>query len=169
MKTKYKIAAIVAMDQGRAIGFQNGIPWSIPEDQKRFSQLTKGHTVLMGRKTYQSLPDKFRPLPGRKNLVITRNKASFQAPPSVTVFESVSSALSTLSNEPDVMSGEVLWIIGGGEIYRETLDLVDEIYLTLVTGSHQGDVFFPDFEAQFEQIWSEKKELFEYRNYRRKR
>jgi dihydrofolate reductase len=163
----FKIAAIVAMDQGRAIGFENGIPWHLPADQKRFAQLTSGQTVLMGRKTYQSLPEKFRPLPKRKNIVVTRNSADFEAPSSVSVFGSVEAALKGVAEEAGLMQGEVLWIIGGGEVYTETLPSLDEIYLTQVLGYHQGDVFFPVFEDQFELIMSEDYGSYCYRNYRR--
>ena len=164
----FKIAAIVAMDEGRAIGFENGIPWHIPEDQKRFAQLTSGQTVLMGRKTYQSLPEKFRPLPKRKNIVITRNTAHFEAPAAVAVFGSIESALKGVVEEPGLMQGEVLWVIGGGEVYAEMLPLLDEIYLTQVLGNHQGDAFFPIFEDQFELVLSEDHGHYSYRNYQRR-
>jgi dihydrofolate reductase len=164
----FKVVAIVAMDEGRAIGFENGIPWQIPEDQRRFAQLTSGQTVLMGRKTYQSLPEKFRPLPKRKNIVITRNRDHFEAPPSVAVFSSVESALKEVAEQAGLMQGEVLWIIGGGEIYAATLPLLDEIYLTQVLGTHQGDAFFPIFEDQFELVMSEDHGNYSYRNYRRR-
>ena len=78
-----RVLVIVAMDEGRVIGFENKLPWHITEDMKRFAQLTTGHTVLMGRKTYQSLPDKFRPLPNRKNIVVTGKPQDYDFPAKV--------------------------------------------------------------------------------------
>lgn len=145
-----RIIAIAAMDEGRVIGRSEKLPWNIPADLQRFSELTKGHTVLMGRKTYQSLPEKFRPLPARKNVVVTRNPHTLGDIGGVEVWESLESCLKAakagLLAEPD----RNVWIIGGAEIYSESLPYWDELYLTLVHSKHEGDAFFPRFEESFE-------------------
>nr|AIA17379.1 Dihydrofolate reductase [uncultured bacterium] len=164
----FTVCVIVAMDQARVIGFKNRLPWHIPEDMKRFAKLTTGHTVLMGRKTYESLPDKFRPLPKRKNMVITRSPAQFRAAEVVLVFSSPGAAIEHLHHHSEDVSGGQLWIIGGGEIYRENMEYVDQIYLTVVDGTHEGDVYFPEFEQDFVLAEWETHEGFEYRLYRRK-
>lgn len=110
----FQICLIVAMDQSRVIGCKNQLPWHLPDDMKRFARLTKGNTVLMGRKTYQSLPDRFRPLPERKNIVITRSPAELDCPEGVSVFASPQAALAWLESDPAACAGSVLWVIGGG-------------------------------------------------------
>lgn len=144
-----KILAIVAMDEGRAIGNKGQIPWHLAEDMKRFKELTSGHAVLMGRKTYQSLPPRFRPLPGRKNLVITRNPEQLKGEQGIEIYTSVRECVQKfLSGEMSAPSDQ-LWVIGGSEIYAETLAFCSELYLTLVLGRHTGDAFFPAFEQDF--------------------
>jgi dihydrofolate reductase len=138
------IRAIVAMDEARAIGRAGGIPWYLPEDLKRFARLTRGHTVVMGRKTYESLPEKSRPLPGRRNIVISRSE-NLRLPLGVDQLPSVEALEHICKKDP---SGEY-WIIGGGDIYRQTLPLWDEVYLTVVPGQHGGDTFLLPFEHDF--------------------
>lgn len=137
------IIAIVAMDEKRGIGINNTIPWHLPEDLKRFSKLTSGHSVLMGRKTYESLPEKFRPLPNRKNIVLTRNPESLDLPKDVEV---ISDLNKFAKNFP---KNEKLWIIGGSEIYKLSKEIWDQVSLTLVKGIHKADAFFPEFEDDF--------------------
>jgi len=159
-----KISAIVAMDEERGIGRAGGLPWRVPEDLKRFAALTTGHAVLMGRKTYDSLPPKFRPLPKRKNIVVSR---SIQAlPEGVVCCRSVPEALEQARVAAPPI--EVLWIIGGAELYRATEELWDEIVLTEVRGTHGADVFFPPFEDRFREVEREAHAGFSFVRYVRR-
>ncbi len=147
-----KIAAIVAMNEARVIGRDGQLPWHIPEDLKRFKKLTMGSPVIMGRKTYESLPAVARPLPGRLNIVITRNK-DFKAPEGVVIVDSPAAAIEA-AKSADSQSGKA-WIIGGAEIYRASLADIDEIALTKVPGRDQGDAYFPEFEESFDLLQNE--------------
>ena len=164
-----KIAAIVAMSENRVIGKDGGLPWHFPEDLKRFSKLTSKSPVAMGRKTYESLPEAYRPLPGRTNIVFTRN-SHWSAPKEVIVETNPPS-----TSIPTIIKGLVkrhtsdkkFWIIGGSEIYKATMPLWDELYLTLVKGKYEGDAFFPEFESQFKETLREDHDDFSYINYQR--
>lgn len=151
-----KIIAIVAMAENRVIGNDNKLPWHLPEDLKHFSKLTTGHSVLMGRKTYFSLPEKFRPLPNRKNFVVTRDAANLKNEKNIETVTNLKEFLTSIKNKKLHLSSEMLWIIGGSEIYKETKSFWDEIYLTKVNGNVEGDAFFPEFEQDF-KIMSEEK------------
>lgn len=123
---------IAALSRNRVIGKEGKLPWHIPEDLKRFKRLTSGNTVLMGRKTYESLG---KPLPDRRNVVLT------SAPiPGIETYRTISEALQELSNE------EKVFVIGGGEIFSQFLPLVDEMYLTIVERDVEGDTYFPAYE-----------------------
>lgn len=137
------ISIIVAMGKNRVIGKNGKLPWHIPEDLKHFKKVTFGHAVIMGRKTFESIG---RPLPGRRNIIVTRN-ASFR-PAGVTVAHSVDEALS-------VAGAENAFIIGGAELYQQSLDRADRLYLTLVEGEFDGDTFFPSFDLSAFQILEE--------------
>lgn len=128
-----KLSVIVAMTEERVIGNQNQLPWHISEDLKRFKQLTMGKTVIMGRKTFESIG---KPLPGRTNVVISRNR-SFQAP-GVKTASDLESALSVHREEDEV------FVIGGSSLYETALPKADRIYLTMVHKGYDGDVHFPD-------------------------
>jgi len=127
-----KILMIAALDRNRVIGRDGKLPWHISEDLKRFKRLTKGHVVLMGRKTYESLG---KPLPDRRNIVL-----SSRAIPDVESYRSLAEALRALKDENTV------FIIGGGEVFRQALPIVDGLHLTIVDGKHEGDTFFPEYE-----------------------
>ena len=157
-----KIAAIAAMSQNRVIGKDNDLPWRLPEDMKRFHDLTTGGVVLMGRKNYESIPHKHRPLKKRRNIVITRN-ADWQAPEGVEVYASPEVAIEALREE----GLEFLWIIGGGEIYKQTIPCWDEVYLTVIHKDYPGDVYFPEFEEGFVVDDTEEKDGFSYIHYSR--
>ena len=163
-----KICAIAAMDSGRVIGNAGGIPWHIPEDMKHFSRLTRGHTVLMGRKTYQSLPDRFRPLPERKNLVISRGASADAFFPGAEIWNDPKECIEAYRNGRAEIQGQYLWIIGGEQIYRQTVAWWDEVYLTRVLGNNEGDAFFPAFEDQFELLSEERHQGFIFEQYQRK-
>lgn len=135
------ISLIAAIDKNRVIGHENDLPWYLPEDLKRFKALTMGKTVLMGRKTYDSIIKRLgKPLPGRKNVVVTRG-ASFQVPEGVFVYNDLNKAISDLKDED-------LFIIGGGEIFKQTIDLADTLYITHVDMEAPGNVFFPEIDAK---------------------
>jgi len=126
-----KLYHIVAMAPGGVIGKENRLPWHSPADLKYFKKLTLGSTVIMGRKTFESLG---RPLPGRENFVLSRSEKKETA--GVRFFHSLDQALKAVKTEK-------AFIMGGGELYRETLDRVNGIYLTQVAGKYEGDTFYP--------------------------
>ncbi len=137
-----KVVAIVAMDLDRGIGKNNDLMWHLPADMQFFKQTTTGHVVVMGRKNFESIPKRFRPLPNRENAVLTRNK-DFEAPGCV-VFHSLEACLTHYQTETE----RIVFIIGGGEIYRESIekDLVDEIYLTKVNHRYGADTFLVNWD-----------------------
>lgn len=129
---------MAAIARGGVIGRSGTIPWRIPEDARRFRALTMGHPVVMGRKTWESLPDRFRPLPGRRNVVVTRNPA-WHADGAERA-GSLDDALRLLDGLPQV------FVIGGGELYAEALPLADELLLTEIDAEVEGDTFFPPWD-----------------------
>jgi len=141
---------IAAIGKNRELGKDNKLLWYIPEDFKRFKDLTSGHTVIMGRKTYESLPEKFRPLPNRVNVVVTRN-VNFKAE-GVTVCHSIEEALQFAKQEktPEI------FIIGGASIYEQGIKYADKLYLTLVDKEYpDADAFFPEY-GEFGRVISEE-------------
>lgn len=144
-----KISIIVATSLNNAIGKNNQLLWHLPADLKFFKTTTMGCPVIMGRKTFQSIG---RVLPGRKNIVITRDE-NFNATNDfdIKTESSIENALKHLANEQEV------FIIGGGEIYKQALNRVTTIYKTLVNTDVDGDVFFTEIDLQqFELVWEEK-------------
>ncbi len=137
-----KVALIVAMDLDRGIGKNNDLMWHLPEDMKFFKETTSGHVVVMGRKNFESIPEKFRPLPNRENVVLTRNNN--YACEGVEVFNDFITLMTTYSDE----KSRTVFIIGGGEIYKLALeaDILDEMYITHVNESYGADTFFPEFD-----------------------
>lgn len=137
-----KTVLIVAMDLDRGIGKNNDLMWHLPADMRFFKETTTGHIVVLGRKNYESIPERFRPLPNRENAVLTRN-TSFEAP-GCTVFYSLQACLNHYKNETE----RIVFIIGGGEIYRQALDVgaIDEMYITHVNKRYDADTFFPEFD-----------------------
>ena len=136
------ISMIAAMGSNRVIGKNNDIPWHLPDDFKYFKEKTKGHHVIMGRKNWESLPPEFQPLPDRPNLVITRQPI-YEAD-GAQVIKSLENALELAAKTDE----KEAYIIGGGEIYRLGLTLVDKIYLTEINGEFQGHTTFPEFKSQ---------------------
>jgi len=130
------VSLVAAMADNRVIGRGGGLPWRLPDDLKHFKRLTVDHTVIMGRKTFDEVR---RPLANRRNVVISRNPAF--RPPGVTVVPSLAEALALAATEREV------FVIGGGEIYRQALPLADRIYLTVVHARVEGDTWFPVFET----------------------
>lgn len=130
------ISIIVAIAENRAIGKNNDLLWHIPADLKRFKRITKGHPVIMGKRTWESLP--LKPLPGRRNIVIT-DQPGERIDGCETVY-SIEEAAGLCQ------PGEENFIIGGASVYRQFLPLADRLYLTLVHKNFEGDVFFPEID-----------------------
>jgi dihydrofolate reductase len=128
------LTLIAAVASNRVIGIDNRLPWHLPEDLRHFKALTTGHAVIMGRKTWESLPEKFRPLPGRRNVVVTRN-ASYRAA-GAEVVTSLPAALAAAGD------GEA-FVIGGAELYAAALPLADRLQLTEIGAAFEGDSRFP--------------------------
>lgn len=143
------VSLIVAASLNHAIGKDNQLPWHLPADLKFFKTTTMGCPVVMGRKTFQSIG---RTLPGRKNVVITRDPL-FNADKQfdIELAPGLTQALDGLASEKEI------FIIGGGEIFKQSMSLADNVYLTLVNTTLDGDVFFPEIdEAIFDLVWEEK-------------
>ncbi len=134
------VSLIAAVAENMVIGKNNDLPWNLPDDMKYFMQTTKTHHVIMGRKNYESIPEKFRPLPNRRNIVITRQQ-NFQAP-GCDVVHSLDDALSIAqkNNEAEV------FIIGGAEIFKQGMKFTQRMYLTEIHAEVEGDIYFPPFD-----------------------
>ena len=144
-----RIAYVVAMDDNRLIGRDNDLPWRLPDDMAWFRRQTLGKPCIMGRKTYDSLPPRFRPLPGRLNIVVTRN-VDYEAPGAIVV-HSVEDALQAAGEVEEIV------IVGGAELFRRLMPIVDRLYLTEVHGVVEGDVFFPEYDrAQWREIYRQE-------------
>ncbi len=155
------VSIIAAVAKNGVIGKENALPWYLPEDLKRFRNLTSGKTVLMGRKTFESIIARNgKPLPNRKNVVITKQK-EYQVPEGVTVYNDIEKALRELKNED-------LCIIGGGDIYKQTIDAGDFLYITHVDQEFEGDVYFPEIDAsKWKKVLEEKHEGYSFATYER--
>jgi dihydrofolate reductase len=135
---------VAAVARGGVIGRDGTIPWRIPEDARHFRALTMGHPVVMGRRTWESLPERFRPLPGRRNVVVTRNDIWREE--GAERAHSLADALRLLEGASQV------YVIGGAELYADALPLADELLLTEIDIDVGGDTFFPPWDrAAFEQ------------------
>jgi len=147
-----EISIIAAVGPNRELGKDNKLLWHISEDMKRFKELTTGKIVVMGRKTYESLG---KPLPNRTNIIITRDP-NYKAEGCLVV-HSLTEAIkrSKIKNQKSKIENEV-FIIGGGEIYKQALPLADKLYLTVVEGKFEADTFFPD-HSEFKKIVLKKK------------
>lgn len=156
------IAIVAAVAKNGVIGAKNELPWHIPEDLKRFRELTHGKIVLMGRKTFDSIMARNgKPLPERTNAVVT-TRDDLGAAPGVLVFHSIDEALANFA-------GADVYVIGGGEIYRQTIDRVDTLYLTELDRDVPGDVYFPAFNRdEWKVLYEDPREGFRFVTYRRK-
>ncbi len=152
-----KLIIIAAVSLNRVIGKDGHVPWDIPEDLARFMRLTTGHTVLMGRKSYESIG---KPLPNRRNVVLSKDTI-----PGVETYSSIADALAALKNEGKV------FVIGGGETFAQVMDKVDVIQLTLVEREVEGDTYFPPYEkivnSKFKLVNEERHEGFRYLDYQK--
>lgn len=139
MKGKPRISGIAAITENRAMGKENGLMFHLPGDLPRFKKITFGHPVIMGRKTFESKEINKRSLPGRLNIVITRD--SNYDGNGATVVTSLEQAIQIASNTDQ----EEIFILGGAQIFTEALPKIDRLYLTMVKGNYEGDVYFPEY------------------------
>jgi len=154
------IVAIGAIGKGNVIGKNGELPWHLPEDLKHFKELTTNHTVIMGRKTFESIPEKFRPLPNRRNIVVTSNKDYTNE--GIEVSASLNEAVGK------VQEGKA-FIIGGARLYEEALTIADTLEITKVEGDYSGDVFFPEIDlSKWDEISSDKRDGFTFLTLKRK-
>lgn len=161
------ISVIVAIARNRAIGFENRLLYRLPDDLKRFKALTTGHTIIIGRKTFESFPK--GALPNRRNIVLSKNKAAVF--PGAETFSSLQEALSHCKEE------EEIFIIGGESVYKEALPLAQKLYITEIEDTpQQADAFFPPFDIRlWELIQSSRHDRdekhqcpFSFKDYQRK-
>ncbi len=131
------ISLIAAVAKNRAIGKNNQLLWHLPEDMRHFRETTRGKAVIMGRKTWESLPEAFRPLPGRHNIVISRNAAYAAA--GATLATSLEEAIRLVGDD------EENFVIGGEQLYRQAMPFAQRLYLTEIDQDFDADAFFPDF------------------------
>lgn len=152
-----KISLIVAMASNRVIGINNRLPWHLPADLRKFREITMGSPILMGRKTYDSIG---RPLPGRTNIIISRDRSYRQS--GCQVFNEIDSALETCLHLPEI------FVIGGSSFYESMLPRADTLYLTEVKQAFTGDTFFPEIhpghwlETEREDIHDDPDVAFSY-------
>jgi dihydrofolate reductase len=148
------ISHIVAMDQNRVIGKDNRLPWHLPADLAYFKKVTMGHAIVMGRKTFESIG---RPLPGRENVIVTRNR-SFQ-PEGCKVLHSIEEV-----KQFAAMRDDEVFVIGGAELFRATLPVADRLYITKIEASFPGDTFYPAFDESEWQLVSYTKGIKDEKN-----
>tara|TARA_R110001606_G_scaffold64179_5_gene149091 strand:- start:618 stop:1085 length:468 start_codon:yes stop_codon:yes gene_type:complete len=151
------ISIIVAKSKNNVIGSNGSIPWNIPKDLKYFKELTEGNTVIMGRKTYESLPKDKKPLPNRINIVITRD-INFTANGCMVV-GSLEEAILKIDNRKNT------FIIGGGEIYKQAINFVDKIYITEINDEYEGDTYFPKISDKWDLVGVEKNDECNFMTY----
>jgi len=137
------LSFIVAMDKNRVIGHNNDLPWHLPNDLQFFKKTTTGHTIIMGRKTFDSLG---RVLPNRKHVVLTRSQSDF--PEDVEVLSDIKSLLQYVDEHKD----DNLFLIGGGNLFTQMLPYADRLYITEINEAFEGDVYFPEIDAD---LWVE--------------
>jgi dihydrofolate reductase len=141
------LSIIVAVAENNVIGKDNTLIWNLPTDMKFFKEKTKGHIIITGRKNYESIPEKYRPLPDRTNIVIT-HQADYKASGAVVV-GAIEAAIQYAKQHH---ASEEVFIIGGAEIYKQTISICDRIYLTRIHHSFEGDAFFPELTADWKLV-----------------
>lgn len=140
------ISLIVAAGSNNAIGKDNTLIWHMPADMKFFKEKTTGHCIITGRKNYESIPLKFRPLPNRTNIVITRQR-DYNAPGAIVV-----DSIDTAIKKAQTIANDEIFIIGGADVFKQSMNLADTIYLTRIHHAFEADVFFPELDMN---IWKE--------------
>jgi dihydrofolate reductase len=151
--TVYKsglLSLIAAIGKNRELGLQGRLLWHLPDDMKRFKEITTGHPIIMGRKTWESIPLKFRPLPGRANIVVTRQ--DLYVADGATVVGSFEMARAAAAR---AHGSDEIFVIGGGELYATALLFADRLYLTSVDAATDADAFFPSYEKEFKIVGNE--------------
>lgn len=148
------VSSIAAMARNRVIGVANGLAWHIPEDFKYFKRTTLGKPIIMGRKTYDSFG---KPLPGRPNIVVSRSFLDPVNDDGPFFVKTIDEAMTLAKTKASDMAVEELFIIGGGEIYKQTLPITQRLYLTVIDKDYEGDTVFPEFD------WNEWKKISEDR------
>ena len=151
------VSLIVAKSKNNVIGNKGKLPWNISEDLKRFKELTTDNVVIMGRKTYESLPKKSKPLPNRINIIISRDEN--YTVPNCLVFNDIKTAIRKAGTNKEV------FIIGGGEIYKEGLKYADKLYITEVENDVEGDTYFPNLNENWVEVKCEQKKGFKFIDY----
>lgn len=152
---------IAAVSENGVIGKNGDIPWHYPEDLEHFREKTTGHSVIMGRKTYFSLPEDFRPLPDRKNIVLSRSNPDL--PEEVEIAQSLEQAWKKAQVHSDKA-----FIIGGANVYEQSLDEADKMILTRIHEEYDGDTYFPEWdEENWEKVKEEEREEISFIEYRR--
>ena len=141
------ITIIAAAGENNSLGKDNDLVWHLPDDFKRFKELTSGNHILMGRKTFETFP---KPLPNRTHLIITRQN-DYSVPEKCFTFDSIQSALDEVLEHSD----NNIWIIGGGEIYKQSMEIADRIELTRVHSEFDADTFFPEIGNEWELVSEE--------------
>ncbi|MGE0173113.1 MAG: dihydrofolate reductase [Oligoflexales bacterium] len=137
------VSHIVACAENGVIGYQGKMPWHLKEDLRYFREKTMGHAIIMGRKTFESVG---KPLPGRFSVVVSRTIPKADYGPTVKFVSSISEALKVCEGLSKEWKDEA-FIIGGGELYKQTTDMVDKIYLTLIHQTFEGDTFYPEIKS----------------------
>ncbi len=156
------VSIIAALTKTRIIGKNGQLPWNIPEDLKHFKQLTTGCPVIMGKNTWESLPEKFRPLPGRQNIVVssTMNEAR-----GAIVAKTLQDAI-----KEGEKSGKEVFVIGGAQMYKSAMLLADTLHLSWVKKEYEGDTYFPEINENEWNVAEEKEyNEFTYKKYTRKK
>lgn len=148
------IGAIWAQDRDGVIGDKGTMPWHVPEDLAHFKRVTSGHPVIMGRRTWESFPEKFRPLPGRTNIVLTTQQATHQGLRAAGA-EPVSTLADALELAGQCEGGEEIWIIGGGAVYTQAMELIDTAIITQLDLQTSGDTRAPRLPANFSKALSD--------------
>lgn len=177
-----ELAAIVAMDSHRIIGAHGALPWHLPADLKRFAALTTGHTVMMGSTTWRSLPDRYRPLPRRTNVIISQSP-ELHEPGAIPAGVIISKDPVQFANE--WLSGQhtgspkavpaaaadksnILWVIGGAKLYATMMPLCSRVELTIVDGAFEGDTYLEPFEDAFDLVAEEESDGCKFQTLRRR-
>ncbi len=168
------LSSIAAMSRNRVIGVDNKLPWSLPEDMKFFREKTKGHVMIMGRKTFETFGGK--PLPSRFHIVITRQEDYKFEDPNVEIVHDLKMAIELahmLTTKYKAKFGDEVFVVGGGQIYQETMDVIDRLYLTVIEKDFAGSAKFPEFdENDFHLTRNDQRAEpmpFSFRTYERKK
>ena len=148
------VSLIVAKSKNNVIGNKGRIPWYIPNDLKRFKELTTNNVVIMGRKTFESLPKEYRPLPNRVNIILSNDKSYNKN--CCIVCDNLKTAIKKAGNNKKI------FIIGGGEVYKEGLKYADRVYVTEVDGEFEGDTYSPKLNSHWKEVNREEKEGYRF-------